>query len=234
AGTEDVERTLAEPLVELAPEDLLDRRLGTGHLAVGEIGQHAETVRAQDLGLDDESPELLAHRGALAADLLARAREQPQLAAGAGLAEPLAPDLVAGEHRREKATALRLAAVVDERRTEEADTEGVQDRRRVGARQLGLEDRLFDLGRAPPSPLDRPVDAEIPRLVQLALPRAAQLDQAVLGRVRVAQLLAPRPAHVGLEPCAELVTELQMSLGELEVHRRPRLRSSAGEAPRVM
>jgi hypothetical protein len=50
---------------------------------------------------------------------------------------------------------------MDERRAEEPDAEDVQDRRRVGEHQLGLEDRLLDLRRAAAAPLGRPVHAEV-------------------------------------------------------------------------
>src|SRR5438552_3789733 len=91
-------------------------------------------------------------------------------------AEALAPDLVAREHGRDEAAALRLGAVVDERRAEEADAEDVQDGRRVGARQLGLHDRLLDLGAAPAAPLMGPVHTQVAGLVELLLPGATQLD----------------------------------------------------------
>ena len=135
--------------------------------------------------------------------------ERREVAAGAGLAEALAPDLVAGEHGRDEAAALLLAAVVDERRTEQADAERVQDRRGVGARQLRLEDRLLDLRGAAAAPLGWPVHAEVARLVELALPGAAHLHERVLGASGVAELLAPRPPDVGGEPAAQLVLEGQ-------------------------
>src|SRR4029077_17405661 len=49
--------------------------------------------------------------------------ERGQIAAGARLAEPLAPDLVTREHGRNEAPALRLAPVVDERGTEQPDAQ---------------------------------------------------------------------------------------------------------------
>src|SRR5204862_391647 len=74
-----------------------------------------------------------------------RGLERGEVAARARLAEALAPDLVAREHGRDEAAALRLAAVVDECGTEEPDAEDVEDGWGVGARQLGLHDRLLEL-----------------------------------------------------------------------------------------
>src|SRR5204863_5981324 len=124
-------------------------------------------------------------------------------AAGTRLAEALAPDLLGRQHRRDEAAALGLAAVVDQRRPEEADAEEVDDGRRVGPRELGLEQRLLDLRRSAAAPLRWPAHAEVACLVELPLPAAAELDQAVLGRARVAQLFSPRSRHVGAEPGAE-------------------------------
>jgi len=78
--------------------------------------------------------------------------QRRQIASRAGLAETLAPDLVRRQHRRQEAAALLFAAVMDQRRAAKPDAEEVQDRRRVDARRLGLEDRLLDAGRAPSAP----------------------------------------------------------------------------------
>jgi len=91
---------------------------------------------------------------------------------------------------------------MNQRGTEQADAEKVENLRRVGARQLFLEDRLLDLGGAAAAPLRRPIHAEIARFVELALPLAAQLHQAVFGRPRIAQLVVPPAGKIGLEPCA--------------------------------
>src|SRR5262249_25147937 len=55
--------------------------------------------------------------------------ERCEVAAGPRLAEALAPDLVAGEHRWNEPPALRFAAVVDQGWSEQPDAEDVQDRR---------------------------------------------------------------------------------------------------------
>src|SRR5207245_1302888 len=358
--TEQIERRLAEALVELAPVELLERRLGARRAPVGQVGERADAVGAHDLVLDEQPPELLAHRGprtpelpaggrepreiasiaggvgerpdaalvaedghgdappladltdqvlarharvleedlaelALAGDLAERAHadarrvelheeegdaavavlrvgarededpvgrraeggphlravqhegvaveprrglERGEVAARPRLAEALAPDLVAREHGRDEAAALRLAAVVDERGAEEPDAEDVENGWRVGARQLGLHDRLLDLGAAAAAPLLGPVHAEVAGLIELLLPGAAQLDQTRLGGVRVAQLLPPGTRHVGREPGAQLVPEAEVRGGELQVHRvvcrlPARALSTSVEAPRL-
>src|SRR5262249_62352390 len=62
AGPKEVERGLTKALVELAPKELLERRLVAGDLVVGEVGEHSHAVGAQHLVLDDEPRELLADR----------------------------------------------------------------------------------------------------------------------------------------------------------------------------
>src|SRR5215469_12963599 len=80
AGTEQVDRRLAEALVELAPEDLLERRLRAGRLALGERREHAHAVRPHDLVLDDEPRHLLARAPGETAALLERACQEAQVA----------------------------------------------------------------------------------------------------------------------------------------------------------
>src|SRR5262249_59428327 len=108
----------------------------------------------------------------------------------------------------------------------------VRDGRCVGARELRLEDGLLDLAGAAAAPLLRPAHAEIPRLVELALPRAADLDQGVLGRGSVAQFLAPGTAQVGPEPAAQLFLKGERLGSQVEVHRGC-LWLGAGACPRA-
>src|SRR5438046_9752257 len=46
--TEQIERRLAEALVELAPVELLERRLGARRAPVGQVGERADAVGAPD------------------------------------------------------------------------------------------------------------------------------------------------------------------------------------------
>src|SRR6185295_238630 len=150
----------------------------------------------------ERRPHLLAVQDEVVAVEHGGGPERGEVASRSRLAEALTPDLVAREHGRDEAAALLLGAVMDERRPEQPDPQDVQDRRRVGTRALGLEDRFLDLGRTATTPLRRPVHTEIAGAVELVLPRASQLDQAVLGGGRIAQRLAPGAFEVGGEPRA--------------------------------
>ena len=221
---------LEEYLAELALAGDLSQRT-YGHARRVELAQHERDAAVAVLRIgaaEDEDPvrprpergpDLLPVEHEVVAVEDRAGLERRQVAAGAGLAEALTPDLVARQHGWEEAAALRLAAVVDERRTEQADAQDVQDGRGVGARQLGLEDRLLDLGRALAAPLLGPSHAEVARLVELPLPLATELHQRILGRSRVAQLLAPGAAQIGLEPAPQLFLEGERLWGQVQVHR---------------
>src|SRR5262245_10558268 len=80
ARTQQVECGLAEALVELAPEDLLEGRLRAGGLALGEGGEHADAVGAHHLVLDDETRQLLPRAAGETPPLAQRLREPAQVA----------------------------------------------------------------------------------------------------------------------------------------------------------
>ena len=68
-------RGLAEALVELAPEDLLERRLRARRLALGEGREHADAVGAHHLVLDQRARATFSRaRAGEAAALLAARR----------------------------------------------------------------------------------------------------------------------------------------------------------------
>ena len=187
-------------------------------VAVGAVGarQHEDPVRPRP----QRGPDLLAVQHEVIAVEDGAGAQRREVAAGAGLAEALAPELFGREHRRNVAPPLLLGAVVDQSRRQQPDAEEVGDLRSVGPRQLFLEDRLLHLGGAAAAPLRRPVHSQVARLEELALPLAAHLHQAVLGRLRIAQLFAPRSLQVLLQPGAQLVAKLQMRIGQLEIHGR--------------
>src|SRR5262245_50171496 len=181
-------RVLEEHLAELALAGDLAQRTHRDARRV-ELAQHerdaAVTVLRVGAAEDEDpvgpgserGPDLLSVQHEVIAVEDGAGLERRQVAAGAGLAEALTPDLVTRQHGRDEPAALRLAAVVDERRTQQPDAEDVQDGRSVGARQLGLEDRLLDLGGALATPLLGPPHPEVPGLVELPLPLAAELHQ---------------------------------------------------------
>src|SRR6185369_17043524 len=89
-----------------------------------------------------------------------------EVAARAGLAEELAPHLVAGEDRREKARLLLRAAVGDERRPGVVDADPVQELRRAGASELFVQDGLMDGRGGVAAVLARPEEADVARVVE--------------------------------------------------------------------
>src|SRR5262249_37429229 len=145
-------------------------------------------------------PDLLAAHDELVADPLSAALECRQIRARTGLREPLAPELAAGDHRREIALALRDRAVLADRGADQID---VRLRRRAGGAHL--VERLVE----EPAP-----DPRGPAAAVLAGPgdhRPAPVEEPALPVARDAlpeRVLDPRPAvvappptrAVGLEP----------------------------------
>src|SRR5262249_28062248 len=103
---EQLERHLAEALVELAPVDLLERGLGTRRPVVGHVGEHAQPVRAQHLVLDHQPRELLALRSAGAAMVAERPAELAEVAAVARRQGEAHGAALVGEHGHRDAPAL--------------------------------------------------------------------------------------------------------------------------------
>ena len=106
------------------------------------VGAREQDRPARELGV--ARPHLLAADAEPVAVALGARAHRGEIAAGVRLAEELAPDLVAGEDRREQAALLRLGAVRDERRAGVVDADAVQQLRRARARQLLVQDRLLD------------------------------------------------------------------------------------------
>src|SRR5947209_9690630 len=92
---QDVHRDLAQPAVVLAPEQLVDRRLGAGLAPGGQAGQGAQALVPHDLDVAVRPGQLLADERVLVAAALARRGDQlPELALeaqvlGRGAAAPL-------------------------------------------------------------------------------------------------------------------------------------------------
>ncbi len=107
----------------------------------------------------ERRPHLLAGDDPLVA-VPHRARlQRGEVRAGLGLREPLAPDLLRGQDRRQVALALLLGAVRDHGRPAHREPEHVRGLRRARADDLLVEDRLLDQGRAAAAVLLRPRDA---------------------------------------------------------------------------
>src|SRR5207245_3828631 len=101
-------------------------------------------------------PHLLAVDDVVIAVLQGGRSQRAEVAAGAGLAEALAPDLFGGEDLRQVPLLLVLAAVYDDRRPRHPEADDVDRRRRLRTRHLLLEDRLLQETCAPPAARLRP------------------------------------------------------------------------------
>ena len=128
----------------------------------------------------------------------ARVRSDGQVAPGAGLGEPLAPDLVTAQDRgQEPGSAARRVPFDDHRRPGMEQPDEVHpDVGRVGPLELLEVDQLLDRARAAPAALDGPVDAGVPGVEQHALPRR------VVGPARRASRSATASGRASAAPSA--------------------------------
>jgi len=165
-------------------------------------------------------PHLLPGDGEAVAGRLGARAEGGEVAAGAGLAEELAPDLVGREDIRQVAPLLRLVAVHDERRTGVVDADAVQQLRGAGAGQLLVEDRLGRRPGAAAAVLARPEEPDVAGGVEPPLPVAQEGELLGERRLVVRDALGAR-GRVGGEPGADLPPELLVSGRVGEVHRPP-------------
>ena len=162
-------------------------------------------------------PHLLPGHDVDPAPSLGAGRESGEVAPGVGLAEQLAPDVVAGEDPRHPPQPLLLGAVNHEGRTDEADRGPSEEGRCAGPGQLLVVDRELRERRPAPAVLDGPVDADPPTGVERPLPLAQ--DLGLLGGRRD----LGRRRRVLVEPRPQLAAELLVA--------RPRARAARSRAP---
>ena len=141
-------------------------------------------------------PDLLAVHDPLAAVAHGARAEAGQVAAGVGLAEQLAPDLLAGEQGEEVALLLLLGAGVDDGRAGPADADRVR-----GARH--------------PGPGELVVDEQLVHRVGVETPRAGPVGRDVAG---LGEHPARRLGMVG-QPGPDLLAARVVVGREFEVHR---------------
>ncbi len=174
-----------EDLVELALPGDLAQRSDLHALGVHRDREHRDALVRRRVGVGPHErdapvgearvrrPHLLpGHDGTTSPCCSARVERLGEIAPGVGLAEQLAPDVVAGEDPRHPSQALLLGAVRHQRRPDQADAGAAEERRRLGARQLLVVDRDLRQRRAAAAVLDRPVDADPAAGVQRPLPLA--------------------------------------------------------------
>ena len=136
-----------------------------------------------------------------------------EVAAGARLAEALAPEIVGGQDAREPPLLLGGRAPLDQDRPAEAQPDPVQALGRAGRDVLAVEDGRADGVEAQSAMLRGPVDRGEAGLVELALPCPPRREP---GRRRRRRRLALRQV-VG-EPRADPVLQLALLWGQPQVH----------------
>ena len=156
---------------EIHRADQVRDALVLGHIGIGAGDQNAE---AGELGatrpdlLTVDHPFVPVEHGARA--------EAGQIRARPGLAEELAPDLLARQHRQEVAPLLLLGAGEDEGGPRPADADGIDRSAYAGALQLVVDDELVD--RVGTEPVGRrPVRRDETRLGQVARARIGMLGE---------------------------------------------------------
>ena len=136
-----------------------------------------------------------------------------EIAAGIGLGEALAPDLVGVEDGLEPALLLRGGAVHHEGRRHHAEADGVHAGRGPGRDQLLGEDELLDEGDAAPPELLRPAESHPAARVHAPVPGPAGVEGpvGVKGQLVVGGRmdLAVR-GQVGGQPRAQLGAERRL------------------------
>src|SRR4030095_4302629 len=142
-----------------------------------------------------------------------------EVRAGVRLRVALAPDLLAGDDRRQGAARLRPAAERDQRRAEQRLAHVVQPAGRAGTRVLLVEDHLLGERRAPAAVLARPADAGPRARRELLLPGAPLLDEGgVVARAAATAQHRERAGERRLEPCGRLAAEGLVLRAEADFH----------------
>ena len=180
-----------EHLVEVGDAGDLAQRphVDAGRLHVDDEVRDAAVLRLLGIGARDQDPpvgvlrvrvpHLLPVDDPLVAVAHRTRAERGEVGAGTGLAEQLAPQLVAAQHRVEVALLLLGRAVHHERGRDHADPDGEHAGLHVELRLFLRVDRLLDAGAAAAAELLGPRDAGPPVVVQHVLPLAAALEVVV-------------------------------------------------------
>ena len=126
-----------------------------------------------------------------------------EVAAGVGLGEALAPDLLGAEDLREVALLLLLRAPGDDRRARHAEPDHPDVRRRLGARELFEEDGLVAVRRTRAAVLLRPGETGVACGAELLAPLAVGvLEPAGTAGLRaLGEVLRDEVAHLLTEGC---------------------------------
>jgi hypothetical protein len=161
--------------------------------------------------MGERCPHLLARHHPLVAVADGAGLQRRKVRARVGLREPLAPDLVGGQDRRQVAVLLLLGPVRDHHRAAHCQPEDVGHLGSLGADDLLVEDRLLDERRAASAVLLGPGEPRPPGLEQLPLPLAAEGEGGLVAIGLAAGMVLG-------EPGAQLVAEGLLLGGKTEIH----------------
>ena len=175
-----------------------------GDIGIGAYEQHAPVAE-----LRGRVPHLLAVDHELVAVAIGAAPEAGEIAARTGLAEELAPRIVAGEQTREVLAALLVAAVAHEGRPEHGDGGRDERRRRFDAGQLFAEDALVPRLAAAAAVFTRIGESGETVVEEHSLPCSARLE--VLARFAFVRGEVQRP-WIGITPRRKMRVEERSGL----------------------
>src|SRR6266571_1000356 len=140
-----------------------------------------------------------------------------EVAAGVGLAEPLAEDELAAEDLFDVGLALPGGPVDEKRGRQQADPEAPQDDWCAGLRHLLLVDGLHDRSGPPPAGFRRPGELQPAGFEEAALPLPLQIA-FLLFAVTPDAPVAPLLREVAIEPLTDLPAEGFLFSAEAEIH----------------
>ena len=168
--------------------------------------------------MSERGPDLLTVEHPLVA-VEHRARlDVGQVGAGVGLAEALAPQLLAPQDRRKEALLLLGRAEGHDGRAQQALAEEAHPRRGVGLGVLLVEDQLLGDAGVAPSVLLRPPQPDPPAAAELVLPRPPDVPARLVRRTPTATDCGILTDEMLLQPRAEFLTEGLVLAAEVEVH----------------
>src|SRR5262249_59042103 len=141
-----------------------------------------------------------------------------QVAARAGLADQLAPQLARRADVRQPARLLLERPVGEQRRPDEVHADPSDQLRGARPRQLLGDDEVLDRARSPPAELGGPRHTDPQTLAELRLPVAPERD--LVGQVveMRGKTFAVLPREVLAQPGAHFGAEFRLGLLRLQVH----------------
>ena len=152
----------------------------------GVVGAREHAAPPRELA--PRHPRLLAGDDVVVVVLDGARAQRREIRAGLRLREPLAPDLLCRQDRRDVAPALLVGAEAQQRRPEHVEADDTHVLGRAGGGELLVDDDLLG-GRAAAAPeLARPRPADVPGRVAARLPAAQRVHASVQRARQVARV----------------------------------------------